>query len=388
MHILIAHNDYGKFSGEEHAVETMAKVLKSNGHEVSFFRRSSVQVDDSLAKKACAFFSGIYSFESRKRIAQILDDNKIDLVQAQNLYPFLSPSVLIACKERGIPVVMRCPNYRLFCPSGLHLSHGQVCERCLGGKELSCVLRNCEQNLAKSIGYALRNASARISGMIVNNVTVFVVLSEFQKKRFIAGGIHPDRIEILPNIAPVVKKSNRNRGNGDFISFVGRISKEKGIEQFIEAARSLPQYQFSVAGSMNSMPDVKNQAPSNVTFFGFLSGDKLNNFFAKSRILVLPSICFEGFPNVIAKAMAYGKPVFASRIGALPEIVDDGVTGLLFEAGNTKDLAEKIQYLWSRPELCHEMGQAGMEKAKREYSEEKYYERLVSIYDKAQRMVL
>lgn len=387
MHILIAHNDYGKFSGEEHAVETMAKVLKSNGHEVSFFRRSSVQVDDSLAKKACAFFSGIYSFESKKRIAQILADNKIDLVQVQNLYPFLSPSVFLPCKERGIPVVMRCPNYRLFCPSGLHLSHGQVCERCLGGKEWSCILRNCEQNLAKSAGYAIRNASARLFGTIINNVTIFVVLSEFQKKRFIAGGIHPARIEILPNIASVPKRRDSS-GDGDSISFLGRVSGEKGITQFLEAARSLPQYRFSVAGSMNSMPDVKSHAPSNVTFSGFLSGNKLDDFFAKSRIFVLPSVCFEGFPNVIAQAMAYGKPVIASRIGALPEIVDDGVTGLLFEPGNAEDLAQKIDYLWSRPELCLEMGRAGIQKAKKEYSEEKYYERLVSIYDKAQRMVL
>jgi glycosyltransferase involved in cell wall biosynthesis len=383
VHIVIAHNDYGGFSGEEHAIESMAEVLASNGHKITWFRRSSADIGGSLIKRMGAIFSGVYSLQSRKRVAQILDDEEIDLVQVQNLYPFLSPSVLVPCKERGIPVVMRCPNYRLFCPNGLHLSHGEICERCLGGKEWYCVLRNCEKDLSKSIGYALRHVTARVTGMIVNNVTIFVLLSEFQKKRFIAGGIDSDRIEILPNIAAVEESSSHHSVYGDSISFFGRVSPEKGITEFIEAACALPEYSFSVAGNVKSMFDVKTQAPSNVSFLGFLPGNELNEFFQRSRMLVFPSIWFEGFPNGIARAMAHGKAVIASRIGALPEIVDDGVTGLLFEPGNVNDLADKIDYLWNRPELCQEMGRAGMEKAKREYSEERYYERLMAIYEKA-----
>lgn len=384
MHILIVHNDYGKFSGEEHAVQTMTEVLESNGHQISWLRRSSAEIGGSFSKKIGAFFSGIYSGESRKNIEQILNDQKIDLVQVQNLYPFLSPSVLLPCKGKNIPVVMRCPNYRLLCPNGLHLAQGEICERCLDPlRELNCVLQNCEQNLMKSTGYALRNAFARKTRMIIENVDVFIVLSEFQKKRFIAGGIPSERIEILPNIAPTLKESKQEGGIGETISFVGRVSPEKGINTFLEAASRLSQHQFSVAGSTNTMPETENNVSPNVTFHGFLSGKELDDFFEKSRILVFPSNWFEGFPNVIAKAMAHGKPVIASRIGALPEIVDDGVTGLLFELGNAEDVAQKIDYLWSRPELCREMGRAGMQKAKREYSEERYYERLMDIYKKA-----
>jgi glycosyltransferase involved in cell wall biosynthesis len=364
----------------------MAEVLLSKGHRVSLFVKSSVDYNEPFLNKARAFFSGLYSFQSKKQLRELLDSVAVDLVQVQNLYPFLSPSIFIPCKEKKIPVVMRCPNYRIFCPNGLHFTNGQVCERCLRGREWQCILQNCENNYLKSIGYALRNAGARLSGRIVNNVDLFVVLSEFQKRRFVDGGINPERIEILPNFISDSDISAHDSAAGESIAFVGRVSPEKGIAQFLEAARNLKDYRFAVAGRSNKMPGIENSASSNVKFFGFFNGNRLDDFFKRIRVLVFPCAWFEGFPNVIAKAMACGKPVVASRIGALPEIVDDGVTGLLFEPGNAADLAEKIQYLWERPQLCKEMGHAGLEKARRDYSQQRSYERLMAIYEKARQL--
>jgi len=382
MHILLVHNDYARFSGEENAVEDIAKLLEAHGHRLSWLRRTSSEIGDSTVNKIQALFSGIYSFDARKEMSRILDGEQIDLIQVQNLYPFISPSVLPECRKRGIPVVMRCPNYRLFCPNGLHLTHGKVCDRCLGGKEWNCVLQNCEENILKSTGYAVRNATARITGMIRNNVTTFVVLSEFQKQRFINGGIPSDRIGILPNIAPLVQIPD-NADVGETVSFVGRVSKEKGIDEFLAASRRLDQLLFTIVGSTEGMPCIRSEASSNVSIPGFLTGSALDDLFNTSRILVFPSKWFEGFPNVIAKAMAHRKPVIAGRIGAIPEIVEDGVTGLLFEPGNATDLAEKIEYLWNQPDLCRKMGQAGLEKARREYSQENFYQRLINIYENA-----
>ncbi len=381
-HILLVHNDYGIFTGEEHAVEAIAKLLESRGHSISWFRRSSAEIGTSLSKKTQALLAGIYSRGSRQRMARILDSEPIDLVQVQNLYPFISPSVLPVCKERRIPVVMRCPNYRLFCPTGLHFSHGKVCERCLGGKEWHCVLQNCMEDIPKSIGYAARNAVARITGMIRDNVTLFMVLSEFQKKRFIDGGIPAERVVVLPNMASAVD-GPADDVVGETVSFVGRVSEEKGIREFLGAAHRLSGLRFSVAGSNERIPQVSVAASSNVQFEGFLVGKALDDFYAKCRMLVLPSKCFEGFPNVIATAMLHRKPVIASRIGVIPEIVDDGVTGLLFKPGDVTELVEKIEYLWERPDLCREMGRAGWKKAKEEYSEKVFGTRLEEIYDKA-----
>lgn len=384
MNVLCVHNAYARPSGEEQAVRNIAAVLESNGHRVSWLRASSEVIGNSVSRKTGAFFSGIYSPEARRRMEGILGREALDLVQVQNLYPFLSPSVLGPCRSRGVPVVMRCPNYRLLCPNGLHLSHGRVCELCLGGREWHCVMQNCLESRFKSIGYALRNAFARLTGLILDNVTVFVVLSEFQKRRFVDAGIPADRIEILPNIAPKVEEPDGSNGSAsDAVSFVGRVSPEKGILRFLDAARKLRGNRFVVAGDTDSMPGVRKSAPGNVEFRGFLRGRDLDAVFRESRILVFPSIWFEGFPNVVAQAMAWGRPVVAMRMGALPEIVDEGRTGLLCDPDKGEELADKIDYLWRRPDFCREMGRAGREKALSEYSEERFYSRLMAIYDKA-----
>ena len=382
MHVLLAHNDYARFSGEEAAVENVASTLLSQGHEVTWFRRSSAAIGDSVVRKAGALWSGLYSVRSRREIADLIGSGGFDVAQVQNLYPFLSASVLPVLHNRGIPVVMRCPNYRLFCPTGLHLHEGRVCEKCLRmAREWHCVKNNCESDLFKSIGYAARNAFGRLSGLIRKNVDVFVVLSEFQRQRFVAGGIPAEKIEILPNPADARQVQPVDL-DGGFVSFVGRVSEEKGIREFLEAAHRLPNLVFRVAGSIDDRLRL-DHVPPNVQFVGFLKDKALEDFFTESRILVFPSKWFEGFPNTIAMAMGFGKPVVAARMGAIPEIVDDGRTGLLASPGDGEELAHKIAYLWERPVQCAEMGRAGWEKARREYSRQRFYERLMAIYAKA-----
>jgi glycosyltransferase involved in cell wall biosynthesis len=386
MHVLLVHNDYGVFSGEEYAIESIERLLHDHGHTTCWYRRTSAGIGESLFRKADALVSGIYSFQSRRQIAAILDREAVDIVQVQNLYPFISPSVLPVCRSRGYPVVMRCPNYRLFCPNGLHMTKNQVCERCLGGREWHCVLQNCEDDRLKSFGYAARNAFARLTRMILDNVTVFVVLSEFQRQRFVAGGVPPERLAILPNIVPQVDGAVPIP-RGETVAFVGRLSEEKGIRDFVAAAARLPRVPFAVAGDLKDLEGTDIPRPPNVTFHGFLSGQALEAFYAHCRIFVSPNKWFEGFPNVIAKAMAYGKPVVASRIGALPEIVAEGRTGLLFAPGNVEEMVEKIAVLWDRPETCQDMGEAGREKATAEYSRQVCYQRLIDICAQAKGLV-
>ena len=131
------------------------------------------------------------------------------------------------------------------------------------------------------------------------------------------------------------------------------------------------------------MPALLDGAPPNIEFLGHVSGNRLHDFYTSARMLVLPSKWFEGLPIVAVEAMMRAKVVVCSRMGGLPEVVDEGVTGLLFESGNAEELAGKIRYLWERPELCRAMGEAGRQKALTEYSPEKYYERLMAVYDKA-----
>jgi glycosyltransferase involved in cell wall biosynthesis len=382
MRILMVHNDYGRQSGEERAAESIATLLEQNGHRVSWFRKSSAQLLNSKIGAAKAFFTGIHSSRSKREIEQELDANEYDLVQVQNLYPLLSPSILKPIRQRKIPLVMRCPNYRLFCPNGLHLSREEVCEKCLGGKEYWCVLKNCESSLPKSIGYAARTATARLSGSIRNNVDIFVVLTEFQRQRFLAQGIPEDQLAIVPNYAEAPAAVGYD-SPGEFVSYLGRPSPEKGIWEFLEAARALPNVPFAVAGAPAALPAAVEAAPPNVKFVGFLGGEDLSRFLQQTRILVVPSRCFEGFPNTIVQAMSYARPVICSRNGGMPEIVKEDVTGLLYDSTSVPELVDRIRRLYGDLDRCRTMGFAGRERAAAEFDGTACYAKLMNAYTMA-----
>ena len=149
MKILFVHNNYGSNnSGEEHASQGLANLLGGHGHIVDWYRKSSDKIGNSLYMKIAAFFFGIYNPKAVRALKDKIQAFKPDVIQVQNVYPFISPAILGMIKRLHIPVVMRCPNYRLFCPTGLHLDEkDEVCEKCLSGiREINTVLKNCEKN--------------------------------------------------------------------------------------------------------------------------------------------------------------------------------------------------------------------------------------------------
>lgn len=381
MKALFVHNSYSDItpSGEEHASRELASLLEEHGHEVKWFKRSSDEIRSGLGPIK-SFFTGIYNPSSARKLEKMLYDYRPDIVQVQNLYPLLSSSIFKPIKKRGIPVVMRCPNYRLFCPAGLCLNtKGEVCEKCFGGNEWHCITGNCEQSILKSIGYALRNAFSRASHNITNGVDRYIVQSEFQKQKFIEQGIPAEKLVILPGICPEIKVPDEDI-KGEYVSFVGRVSPEKGIYEFIEAAKMSPTLPFKVAGMLDKNFTIPQHCPQNVEFVGFLKGDALNEFYLKSKIIVVPSKWYEGFPNVITRGMLLKRPVITTNIGAMPSIIENDVHGYLVEPGNAKQLGESIARLYDDDNKCKAFGIAGYEKARVLYSRETVYNILIDTY--------
>ncbi len=382
MKILFVHNSYSDKnpSGEENASRELVSLLEEHGHEVRWFKRSSDEIRSGLGPLK-SFFTGIYNPSSARRLAKVLDEFRPDIVQVQNLYPLLSSSIFKPIKKRGIPVVMRCPNYRLFCPAGLCLNaKGEVCEKCFGGKEWHCIASNCEQSILKSTGYALRNTYSRASLNIAKGVDRYIVQSEFQKQKFVEQGILAEKLIILPGLCPEIKVANEEI-KGEYVSFVGRVCKEKGIYEFIEAAKMNQDIPFKVAGMLDMNFKIPEDCPKNIKFVGFLKGDALNDFYLKSRIIVVPSKWYEGFPNVITRGMLLKRPIITTNIGAMPSIIDNGVHGMLVEPGNALQLGKAIAILYSDQEKCRKYGKAGYDKACHEYSRETIYKILISSYN-------
>jgi len=381
LRILQIYNDYRSGGGGESVVVKATRdVLAKHGHCVRMLERDSRAIV-TLGDKMSAFAKGVYSWHVKQEVVGIIRQFSPDVVHVHNLYPLLSPSVLAACRELGTPVVMTVHNFRLTCPTGTHLHRGAICERCRGGHNYWCILNNCQQNIAESVAYALRTAVAQWLGMFKRNVALFIAPSQFVKTRLIEAGFEEGRVMVVPNSSPI-PYSSIVPSQGCYVAFVGRISPEKGIDTLLGAARftGLP---VRIVGDGPIRPRLADKSSQNVEFVGPLDRASIGGFYRGARFAVLPSLWFEPCPLVAIEAMSHGLPVIASRIGGLPEIVEDGVTGFLFDPGNAEDLASKMRLLWENPDLCRQMGRAGREKSCREYSEDAYFKGLMAAYEKA-----
>ena len=167
-------------------------------------------------------------------------------------------------------------------------------------------------------------------------------------------------------------------GAGEYVAYAGRFAAEKGIETLAQAAREVD-VPFELAGDAPALDLVEDIA--NVEVVVKSTREELNRFYRKARMLIVPSTWFETFPLVIGEAMSQGIPVIASRTGGLPEIIDDGVTGLLFEPGNADDLAAKIRILWDDPDLCRKMGEASYAKILRTSHRDVFFTSLKTVYE-------
>lgn len=380
MKLLFVHNKYGKRSGEEIMLDRIVDLLRDRGHEVHTWFADSSTID-GFAGKLGAAASGIYSPSSRRAITQKIADLQPDIVQVQNLFPLISPSVLPVIAEAGVPVVMRLSNYRLACPNGLFLSHDKVCEACSGGHEWNCVAKNCEGDLFKSAAYAVRNAVARRRGYYRDNVTRYYAQTQFQRSVLVREGYPAERIDVIPNMIEVSEKAPQWTP-GSFVGFVGRLSPEKGIDTLFAAARRTPAISYKLAGSLG-VYEGRSHLPPNVELLGNLGPEDLARFYRDAALIVTPSIWYEGFPGVVIEAMRHSRPVIVSDIGGLPELVGGGDTGVLVPPKDEIALAEAVTALMQDPGKRRSLGEAGFARVRNEYTHDLYYERLMATYEKA-----
>jgi len=380
MKVLQVHNRYRLRGGEDAVYDATARLLQDRGVETLLLTRDSAEMNGLLAK-ASAFFTAVYSPASRRAMTALLARERPDVVHVHNLYPLLSPAVLAACGASSVPVVMTVHNYRLICPIGVHYRPDGICQRCAGGHEYWCAIRNCRDSRQESAAYAFRNAGARLLGLYRRNVTQYIAISAFLRDKLAESGIPATQITVVPNMVPATPLMPREAG--DYVAFCGRLSEEKGVEVLLAAARGLPEIPVRIAGDGHLRAQLEANAPANVQFVGALRGETLAEFYRGARLVVVPSVWWETFGLVAVEAMMHGAPVVASRIGALAEIVQDGVNGQQFTPGDPGDLARVLRDLWANPAECQRLGAAGRAHAENEYNPDVHFERLMAVYQQA-----
>lgn len=382
MKILLIHNKYLKYSGEEAVVESQVNFLRTRGHEVVTYFRESIEIEEMSFGRERSFFSALYNKRSINEVTRMIKQELPDIVHIHNLYPLISPAILPSIKKMGIPIVMTVHNYRLLCPNGLFFQDGNICEKCTGYlKEWNCVAFNCEGSVFKSFGYAVRNFWSRYKKYYHENVNVFLCLTYFQKKKLQLNGFDQNEFRILPNCySKKIHPVEYNGSEKHYVAFAGRISPEKGIRLLLDAAKKLPHIKFKLAGEGDNEFINKLEVPKNVDFVGMLSSEDLDKFYSKSKFFVLPSIWYEGFPMVLPEAMSKKLPIIAPDMAGYPEIVKNEFNGLLFKPNNVSSLMLQIERLWTNDKLCIEFGLNGFKKLKENYSQDKYFDQLIGCY--------
>lgn len=380
MKVLNVHNHHALPGGMEVLFASITRLLRERGHEVVTLERENADLR-GLFSKISAFGAAIHSPSAYRAMQEVIAAHRPDVVHVHNLYPQLSVSALDACHDAEVPVAMSVQDYKLTCPTAQHLRNGRICTKCTGGREYWCAVHNCRGSLAMSAAYAARNAYARITGKIERAVDLYLCPTQFVANTLVEAGYPADRIEVVPNFCDLPLETARS-SPGSYAAFVGRVSPEKGLNVLLDAA-CLSNVPTRIAGDLAKMPHLKSIAPDNVQFVGALSRQELPDFLRGARFLVVPSIWNEAFGIVAAEAMSWSVPVIASRIGGLPEVVEDEVTGLLVEPGNAESLARAMRRLATDDALCLKLGAAARERALREYSVEVFYRRLMSAYTRA-----
>ena len=374
MKVLLAHNAYQQRGGEDAVVEAEAALLRSRGHEVQEYRRHNDELVGTGRAKAAV--GTLWSRRTVHEVAALLRAARPDVLHVHNTFPLISPSLYWAAADAGVPVVQTLHNFRLMCPQGMLLREGRVCEDCVGRLPLPAIRHACYQGQRPQTAVAASMLVLhRALGTWQHKVQRYIALNDFCRNKFIQGGLPADRIVVKPNFVDLPAPA---AGPRDGLLFVGRLSQEKGIATLSAAAHQLPSGSLRVVGSGPEADRLANVLA--ITALGALPAEQVGAEMVRAQALVIPSLWYENFPRTLVEAMACGLPVLASRIGALAELVEDGVTGLLVEPGNAAEWGAKMQWALDHPERMAQMGRAARAVYESRYTAAINYEQLTNIY--------
>ncbi|MBE3550736.1 MAG: glycosyltransferase [Brockia lithotrophica] len=379
MRFLVIHNYYQQPGGEDHVFAAEVSLLRQRGHAVEelIFHNKDLENLSSLRQAQITF----WNFAVYRRIRETIRLHNPDIAHVHNTFPLASPAVFHALKAEGVPVVMTLHNYRLFCVNGLFFRKGEVCEACLGKLPWRGVVHGCYRDS--------RLASAVVAGMLTLHRAIgtwdlvdrFIALTDFARKKFIEGGIPPEKIVVKPNF--VYPDPGPGEGRGGYALFVGRLSPEKGIQTLLEAWEALDgRIPLKIVGDGPLAEEVSkaSQKIRGVEWLGRKPLEEVYALMGEAMFLVFPSEWYETFGRVAIEVFAKGTPVIASDIGAAGEIISHGRTGLHFRPGDPEDLAAKVEWLLCRPRELERMRREARAEYEAKYTAEKNYEQLMAIY--------
>jgi glycosyltransferase involved in cell wall biosynthesis len=406
MRILLINNYHYQKGGADNVYFNTAELLRKKGHDVFFFsanhplNTASNETkyfttfhdyrNSSLIQKIKGIPPFIYDRKAHSNLLLLIDEVKPDIAHIHLFMGGLSSSILTALKARKIPIIQTVHDYRLLCPA-FSFTDGEnnICELCKDKSYIHCLTKKCsEKNLAQSTMLTLDAYFRKYIIKPVNLIDQFIFVSQFSMNKHIE--FQPkfnNKAVKLFNFNPHLNTVQSINSRGNYFLYYGRISIEKGLDVLIKAATKA-NILLKIVGTGPLFENYKNSSSDNVSFLGYKHGKELWELVANASFVVVPSIWYENNPLTIVEAYSFGKPVIGSKIGGIPEIIDENKTGYLFEMGNHEELAIVLEKAKNISDLKYnEMSKNARQFAETHFNPDIHYYTLIKIYNNIKKLI-
>lgn len=364
---------------EQYFLEPVGK-----GDEVYFSEQEKSNIKTILQ----SFGRMYYSTEAKKKLSQLIEAVKPDLIYVLYYQNKISASIFDTAKKYKIPVVHRISDFGQICANALFFRPAQkdICERCMHGSKWNAVINKCVYD--SYIYSALKAGSMAVAEHIVDvqsKIGAFIVPSAFTLKKLAVYGFPENKLHHIPTFFNVNNNTAGSISYQPFALYIGRIEQEKGAETLVKAFANT-NLQLKIIGFSNNGFDEKlkhflKDKTHNIEFLGKKNFSEIVPFLQSCAFTIVPSECYDNFPNAVLESYAFKKAVIASNLGSLTDMVTDGQTGLLFASKDYIQLQQKAALLLNNLALCEEYGENGYLKIMNEYSEEAHYTKLSEVFN-------
>lgn len=397
MRILLVNKFHYLRGGSEKYYFELAKLLKSHGHTVAFFSMKNEnniktgdreyfvdEIDMNTGSKFEAL-NVIYSKKNKALMEKALEEFKPDIVHINNFQRQLSASIIDAVKEKNIPLIMTAHDLNPICPASIMLYNGEVCEDCITKGYTSCIKKKCIKNsmLKSVLGYIEKKYYDLHK--IFCKVDCIISPSEFNKNQLLKGKLKCNDITVIHNFVNETEKTDYTLGDCAF--YFGRLSREKGILNLVEAINNIPGAQLIIAGDGPERENIQayikeHKLENRITLLGYLNQNDIRENIRKCRFVTVPSIWYENCPYSILETMEIGKPIIGSKIGGIPELIQDGINGFTYEHNDVTKLTNILMKLFGNDETVKQFSKNSKQIFIQNYSAEAYYNKLMTVYNK------
>ena len=393
--VLNAGQNYYIRGGSDKYQFDLTDLLSHRGHTVipfaaenpknwqtphSIYFPKGVDFDNPSVKGLLQF---IYSKPASRAIRRLLIDRKIDIAHLHIYYGQLTSSILKPLKQAGVPIVQTLHEYKIVCPVYTLLSNGKICQACSQGAFWNATIKRCNrQSFARS---ALSTVESYVSHSLgaVDQVDRFIAVSDFLRRKVVEMGLPEEKVTTVHNYVDA-SEIRPNQKPGHYFLYFGRLERLKGLYTLIEAIAPLTETKLLIVGDGEARSDleqiIESKALQHIQLLGFKQKHELNDLIRNSICTLSPSEWYEPFGLTLVESFAHGRPVIASRIGGIEEILTDGVDGYLTHPGNVGQLREKLLWMSQNATLAAEMGMAGRKKVEEQFSAEAHYQKLMEVY--------